>query len=169
MSANMHKSFGAGADSNTKITGLLGDTQILTMRGYAPISSLKAGDRIVTRNGMRALKSLHVERHMMRPIRVGQGTLGFSRPNSDMLIAPDQEVMVRDWRAEMLFGRDMVIVNVSTLVDGDHIAEDTELGLHDVYKLRFDQEEIFYADGVEVISDFIAEAAQGSETIHVAA
>ncbi|EPX80162.1 Hint domain-containing protein [Litoreibacter arenae] len=164
MSANMHKTFGGGNETITKLTGLLGGTQVLTMRGYVPIESLEAGDRIVTRDGMRNLKELHVQRHMMRPIRVGQGTLGFSRPNTDMLMAPDQEVMVRDWRAEMLFGRDMVIVNISRMVDGKHIAEDTELDLHDVYQLRFDSEEIFYADGVEVISDFATEVVENVET-----
>ena len=88
MSANMHKTFGGGTESNTKLSGLLGGAQVLTMRGYLPISSLEAGDRVVTRNGMRTLKELRLERHMMRPIRVGQGTLGFSRPNAEMLLAP---------------------------------------------------------------------------------
>jgi len=161
MSANMHKTF--HGDTTTNLTGLLGGSQVLTMLGYMSISSLKAGDRIVTRNGMRTLQELHVERHMMRPIRVGQGTLGFSRPNADMLVAPDQEVMVRDWRAEMLFGRDMVIVNINTMVDGKYIVEESELDLHDVYQLRFEGEEIFYADGVEIVSDFV------TEELHVAA
>ncbi|SFR51731.1 Hint domain-containing protein [Litoreibacter janthinus] len=169
MSANMHKTFGGGIETNTKLTGLLGGAQVLTMRGYMPIAGLEVGDRIITRNGMRTLQELRVERHMMRPIRVGQGTLGFSRPNADMLMAPDQEVMVRDWRAEMLFGRDMVIVNISTMVDGKYIAEEEELALHDVYQLRFDGEEIFYADGVEVISDFTAETAEGSHKVREAA
>lgn len=161
MSANMHKTF--HGDTTTKLSGLLGGSQVLTLRGYVQISSLEAGDRVVTRNGTRTLKELHVERHMMRPIRVGQGTLGFSRPNSDMMMAPGQEVMVRDWRAEMLFGRDMVIVNINTMVDGKYICEEAELDLHDVYQLRFEGEEIFYADGVEIVSDYV------SEEMHVAA
>ena len=169
MSANMHKTFGGGNDTITKLSGLLGGSQVLTMRGYMPISSLEAGDRIVTRNGMRTLQELRVERHMMRPIRVGQGTLGFSRPNADMQMAPDQEVMVRDWRAEMLFGRDMVIVNISTMVDGKYIAEEAELDIHEVYQLGFEEEEIFYADGVEVISNFAAEIAADPEKVFVAA
>ena len=157
MSANMHKTF--HGENDIKLIGLLDGSQVLTLRGYLPVSSLEAGDRIVTRNGTRTLRELHVERHMMRPIRVGQGTLGFSRPNTDMMVAPDQEVMVRDWRAEMLFGRDMVIVNINNMVDGKHITEDPELDLHDLYQLRFDSEEILYADGVEVVSSFVAENA----------
>ncbi|MEP3345294.1 MAG: Hint domain-containing protein [Litoreibacter sp.] len=167
MSANMNQNF--HRETENKVTGLLGGSQILTMRGYVPISSLKAGERIVTRNGMRTLSDLHVESHMMRPIRVGHGTLGFSRPNADMMIAPDQEVMVRDWRAEMLFGRDMVIANISTMVDGKYIAEEQELALHDVYQLRFDSEEVFYADGLEVISDYAEASVMGPEDIYAAA
>ena len=169
MANNMHKTFGEGTKTNAKLRGILGNAQVLTMNGYVPISSLEAGERVITRNGMRILKELRVERHKMRPIRVAQGTLGFSRPNSDMLIAPDQKVLVRDWRAEMLFGRDMVVVNINTLLDGEYIVEDAELGVHDVYQLRFDSEEIFYADGVEVISEFSAEAAADAGKINEAA
>ena len=152
-----------------KLNGLLGGAQVLTLRGYMPIKSLEAGDRIVTRNGMRTLQKLHVETHLMRPIRVGQGTLGFTRPNADMMMAPDQEVMVRDWRAEMLFGRDMVIVNINTMVDGKHIAQEAELAMHDVYQLRFEDEEIFYADGVEIVSDFAEASVVDPEDIYAAA
>ena len=69
----------------------------------------------------------------------------------------------------MLFGRDMVIVNINTMVDGKYIFEEPELDLHDVYQLRFEGEEIFYADGVEVVSDFAAEAVEGPEDIRAAA
>lgn len=167
MSANMHKTFQQG--NTPKLSGLLGGAQVLTLRGYMPIKSLEAGDRIVTRNGMRTLQEINVESHMMRPIRVGQGTLGFSRPNADMMMAPDQEVMVRDWRAEMLFGRDMVIVNINTMVDGKHIAQEPELALHDVYQLRFEEEEIFYADGVEIVSDFAEALVETHEDIYAVA
>lgn len=152
MSANMHKTFGGGTDTN--LAGLLGGTQVLTMTGNVPIEDLKAGDRIITREGMRPLMALHVEEHQMRPILVSQGTLGFNRPTEAMMMAPDQEVMVRDWRAEMLFGRDMVIVNINTIVDGKYIVQDSDAAMHKVFQLHFAQEEIFYADGVEIVADY---------------
>lgn len=169
MSANMHKTFGGETETKTKLTGLLGGSQVLTMKGYMPIKSLKAGDRVITRNGMCTLLEMHVESHMMRPIQVGQGTLGFTRPNTDMQMAPDQEVMVRDWRAEMLFGRDMVIVNINTMIDGKYISQAPKAEVHDIYQLRFAGEEIFYADGVEIVSDYTTEANELSEDILVAA
>lgn len=156
MSANMNKTFGGGNETKAKLAGLMAGTQVLTMKGYVPIEDLKAGDRIITRNGMRPLMSLHVEEHEMRPILVSQGTLGFNRPNDHMKMAPDQEVMVRDWRAEMLFGRDMVIVNINTIVDGKYIAQDDVAAMHKVFQLHFADEEIFYADGVEIVADYDA-------------
>lgn len=140
----------------TPQTGLLGSCNVLTMTGYVPIANLKAGDRIITRNGLRVLRELSLTTRTFRAITVGKGTLGYSRPTTEMLIAPDQEVMVRDWRAEVLFGRDAVIIPISRLVDGKYIAEQQEMKEHAVYELRFDNEEVYYADGVEIISKLAA-------------
>lgn len=139
-------------ENSAKITGLLADCNVLTMQGYVPVSKLQAGDRIITRNGMRVLRELKRTSHEFRAVAVGCGTLGFNRPATAMLMAPGQEVMVRDWRAEMLFGRDQVIVPIERMVDGTYIAEADEMAQHDVFELCFDEEEVFYADGVEIIS-----------------
>lgn len=146
-------------------TGLLGGCNVLTMKGYVPISELEVGDRIITRNGLRVLRELAVTTHTFRAISVGKGTLGYSRPTTAMLMAPDQEVMVRDWRAEVLFGRDAVIIPIERMVDGKYIAQQEELKDHNVYELRFDGEEVFYADGVEIISKL---AMSSQDTLDVA-
>ncbi|MDA8747487.1 Hint domain-containing protein [Litoreibacter sp.] len=135
-----------------KMTGLLGGCNVLTMQGYVPIADLNVGDRIITRNGLRVLRELSVTAHTFRAISVGKGTLGYSRPTTEMLMAPDQEVMVRDWRAEVLFGRDAVIIPIARMVDGKYISEEATLSEHNVFELRFDGEEVYYADGVEIIS-----------------
>lgn len=154
MSANMHETFGGGTETlkADAATGLLAGNNILTMTGYVKIEELKAGDRVITRNGARIVREVVSTTRLMRPIKVGPNTLGYSRPASEMLMAPDQEVMVRDWRAEMLFGEDFVIIEINRMVDGKYVAEAEELAEHDVYELCFDEEEIYYADGVEIIS-----------------
>ncbi len=154
MSANTLEFTGGGNDMNqsAKTTGLLGGCNVLTMHGYVPIADLSVGDRIITRNGLRVLRELSVTTHTFRAISVGKGTLGYSRPTTEMLMAPDQEGMVRDWRAEVLFGRDAVIIPIERMVDGKYIAQEDELKDHCVFELRFDGEEVFYADGVEIIS-----------------
>lgn len=154
MSANTLETSGGGIEMthSAETTGLLGGCNVLTMHGYVPIADLSIGDRIITRNGLRVLRELSVTTHTFRAISVGKGTLGYSRPTTQMLMAPDQEVMVRDWRAEVLFGRDAVIIPIERMVDGKYIAEEEELKEHNVFDLRFDSEEVFYADGVEIIS-----------------
>lgn len=158
MSANMHNDF--GGEKMTKqqakkpTSGLLAGNNILTMTGYCAVEDLSPGERIITRNGARILRQVVTTTARMRPIKVGPHTLGFSRPNAEMLLAPAQEVMVRDWRAEMLFGQDFVIMPIDRMVDGKYIAELDEEADHTVYKLCFDEEEIFYADGVEIVSSF---------------
>lgn len=154
MSANMLETPGGGNEMTeaANVTGLLGNCNVLTMSGYKPIAELEAGERIITRNGLRVLRELSVTTHTFRAITVGKGTLGFSRPSATMMMAPDQEVMVRDWRAEVLFGRDAVIIPIARMVDGKYIAEQEEIKEHSVFELRFDSEEVFYADGVEIIS-----------------
>lgn len=154
MSANMHETFGGGTEITPQHaqTGLLAGNNILTMTGYVKIENLSVGDRIITRNGARILREVIKTTREMRPIKVSPNTLGYSRPASRMRVAPDQEVMVRDWRAEMLFGKDFVITRVSRMVDGKYIAEDEERGTYQTFELCFDQEEIYYADGVEIIS-----------------
>lgn len=138
--------------SQTPINGLLGSCHVLTMRGRMQISELQAGDRIITRSGLRILRELRVTTQSFRAIAVGKGTLGYTRPTEDMLMAPDQEVIVRDWRAEILFGRNAVIMPIDRMIDGKYIAQQEAMTEHKVYELRFDREEIFFADGIEVLT-----------------
>lgn len=165
MSANTLHTFGGGQEmtASKDAQGLLGDSNILTPRGYVPIAELQSGDRIVTRAGVRVLRELVTNTRTFRAITVGTGTLGFSRPSSDMKVAPDQEIMVRDWRAQILFGRNAVIIPAKRLVDGKFISQEAELKCHQVYELRFDLEEVFFADGVEVISKLPMAAQQAVE------
>lgn len=154
MSANTLPTTGGGNEMNTDtpITGLLANCNVMTLQGERTICTLTPGDRIITRNGARVLREVKVTHHTFRAITVGKGTLGYTRPSENMLMAPGQEVMVRDWRAEILFGRNAVIIPIDRMIDGKYIAQSADLTEHAVYELRFDDEEIFFADGVEIIS-----------------
>ena len=132
--------------------GLLAGSMVLTMNGYQAIETILPGTRLVTRNGVRAVKSVDATEKMMRPIRIAQGTLGCSRPKQDMLVAPHQEVLVRDWRAEVLFGSEQAIVPVSRMVDGTYISPVEKEALHTSFSLHFESEEVFYADGMEFVT-----------------
>ena len=133
--------------------GLLEDAQILTMTGYVAVQDLEAGARIVTRRGVRVLRDLHQREIMTRPIKISPNTLGFSRPATGMFVVPGQQVLVRDWRAQALFNQDTVVLPIERLVDDVLIYFAEEDAMHRVFTLEFDNAEVFYADGVEVVSD----------------
>lgn len=156
MSANTLTQSGGGNETRhaTAIVGLLGGCTILTIQGNKPIEDLVPGDRIITRSGLRVLSDITAQTEYFTAIRVASGTLGFNRPATNIKIAPQQDVMVRDWRAELLFDADMAVVPLERLCDGGYIAKDTDAAPHRVYRLQFDQQEVFYADGVEIVSQY---------------
>jgi len=160
MSANAHATSSGGNDTlqAAPTTGLLAGCNILTIRGYTPIEDLVAGDRIITRSGLRMLKAITTRTEVFQAICVKSGSLGFNRPATDMKIAPDQDVMVRDWRAQVLFDAEAAMIPVSKLYDGSYIKLDAEPQAHLIYHLQFDHQEVFYADGVEIVSQVNASA-----------
>lgn len=154
MSANTLTTSGGGNETPqaARTAGLLGGCNILTIQGYKPIEDLVSGDRIITRSGLRMLSDITTNTERFTAVSVKSGSLGFNRPASDLKIAPHQDVMVRDWRAEVLFDADMAVVPVEQLCDGTYIAKADAPEAHTVYRLHFEHQEVFYADGVEIVS-----------------
>jgi Hint domain len=133
------------------VTGMCAGTSIMTLEGILPVEYLSKGDRIVTRDaGAIRLVDVTVTAHACRPIRVAADTLGIGRPVSDTLLAPGQRVLVRDWRARTLFGRDQALVPIARLVDGNYVTRCAELMDLRLYTLHFENNQVVYANGIEV-------------------
>ena len=140
------------AAAQTTESGLCAGTTIMTLDGEIPVEHLSVGDRVITRDsGMSVIKSISSRDVKMQPIRIKAGSLGHTRPDRDMIVAPGARIHIRDWRAEALFGAPTAAVEASRLVDGEFLAR---LPARDVkvFDLVFDREHIVYADGVEVLS-----------------
>lgn len=131
------------------VTGFASGTNILTLDGEIAVEFLDIGDRVVTRDGMRVLRGISVNILQTRGVRVASRSLGHGRPDRDTVLAPDTLVLVRDWRAEILFGRKEALVPVSRLMDGAYIKSTVATGLR-VFTLEFDTPYVLYADGIEV-------------------
>ncbi len=43
-------------------------------------------------------------------VRISASALGHDRPEADLFVAPDQQILIRDWRAKALYGRDVAMV-----------------------------------------------------------
>jgi len=130
--------------------GLFVGTTIMTLAGEKAVEDLKAGDRVITRSGARAIRSL---RSMMLPtakmVCISASALGVDQPAADMHVAFDQGINIRDWRAKALKGVAQAVIPAKDLMDGEYIRAETLVAAC-VYALHFDQPEVIYANGIEV-------------------
>ncbi len=142
--------------------------------GPRPIETLREGDLVVTQNnglqpvrwiGRRALDSIDLARHpQLLPIRITAGALGGGLPWTDRTVSPQHRIQIADWRAEVLFGTDGILVAAKHLVDGRSIevVDDTAAVVY--YHLLFDRHEIVRANGVWSESLYLGEMAMEALT-----
>ena len=138
------------ATSPGESAGLLADSIILTLDGERHVHDIGPGQRVVTRDsGTATVKS--VRRHVILTdaVRIMAGSLGDTRPDRDLILPAGQPVLVRDWRAQALFGAAQAMVPAIRLVDGEFI---THLGPRPMTlcEIEFDRPHVLYVDGLEV-------------------
>jgi len=143
-------------------------THILTPAGPVAIESLEAGDRVVTRDhgvqlirwiGATCLSAGYVAaRPALRPILIRKGALGADLPQQDMRVSRQHRVLVRDWRAELMFGVEGgVLVPAVSLCNDSTVLEERPTSDVTYIHMAFDDHEVVYADGVETESFHPAE------------
>ncbi|WP_300442842.1 Hint domain-containing protein [uncultured Mameliella sp.] len=127
-------------------------TVVLTLDGALPVEYLTPGDRIITRDsGTARLVALRPRRRRLPAVFVAPGSLGHMRPDLTLVLPAAQEVLLRDWRARALFGKDRALVPLSRLIDGQFIRSAGEIDMQ-LVELAFDRPHILYADGLELAS-----------------
>ena len=136
--------------ANQKTGGLVAGTRVMTMDGELPVEYLTPGDRILTRSGARKLVavSVRVERDMAM-VRIGAGALGFDRPIEETLVPLHQLILIRDWRAQALYGAPQALVAAGRLADGRFISEETVSEAR-VFTLEFAEDVVIYAGRLEL-------------------
>jgi Ca2+-binding RTX toxin-like protein len=101
-------------------------TLIATPKGEVPVETLRAGDRIITRDngiqdivwtGSRTLTwpELQVAHHL-RPVLVRRGTLGHGLPERDLLVSPNHRLLVANDRTALYFDEHEVLVAAKHLI-----------------------------------------------------
>ncbi|TLP60511.1 hypothetical protein FEE96_16740 [Parasedimentitalea maritima] len=134
--------------------GLMRDTIVLTRQGDVAVQDIRAGDHVITRGaGMVQVHSITRQRAFQRAISIAAGSLGDTRPDCDIVLPADQKVLIRDWRAQALFGQDQALVAASSLVDGEFII-DQGMQVLELYTLELGQSHVIYAGGLEVAGAF---------------
>ncbi len=130
--------------------GLSAGTMVLTLEGEMPVEFLSAGDKVITRDsGVAVLRKVHAHKVKTAAIALTAGSLGHNRPDSDMVLPAGQQILVRDWRAEALFGAKQALVPVSRLIDGQFVRDLGEVEMT-VFELEFDNDHVIYAGGMEL-------------------
>ncbi len=130
--------------------GLGTGIEVLTADGVLPVDYLGIGDRIVTRDGLRVLRGVTCRTLTdAAMVSVGTDMLGVGRPAADILLSPGQPVLIRDWRARVLFGAPTAMVPASRLVDGQSVRRVVVPDLR-LFLLHFDRPEVIYASGLEL-------------------
>lgn len=125
-------------------------TTVLALAGELPVEFLEPGERIITRSGARILRGIEVTVvQNARVIRIAPHVLGASRPETEMTVAPEQPILIRDWRAQALYGAAQALVPAARLADGEYIRAETLAEVR-LYTLRFDGDEVIYAGGLEL-------------------
>jgi len=129
---------------------MLSGTMVRTLDGVLPVEFLTPGDRIVTRAGARRVTSISVvTRKQVDLVRIRASTMGHDRPDQDLLLSPGQPVVIRDWRAQTLYGVSAAAIPAARLADGEFICMETHRQVR-LFTLRFDDEEVIYAEGLEL-------------------
>ena len=128
-------------------------TEVLTLAGALPAEALYPGDRVITRDaGAQVLR--RITRHDvpadMRFVCIRKDALG-GKPARDLLLPADQKILLRDWRAQALFGTPAARVPLSRLVDGEVICW-SDARPEALLTLHCARAHVLYADGLEVIS-----------------
>ena len=125
-------------------------TPVLTLDGALPVEYLTVGDRVLTRAGVRRLHGITITlRQNARLMRIAQDTLGVDRPEADLIVTPDQPILIRDWRAKALYGTKTAMVPAARLADGEYIRSDVLAEVR-LYSLHFAEDAVIYAGGLEL-------------------
>ncbi|WP_233192787.1 Hint domain-containing protein [Acidimangrovimonas sediminis] len=130
--------------------GIAAGTIILTLDGALPVEHLTPGDRVITRSSPRVLRGVSVRSETgVSVVRIGASTLGPDRPDDDILVAPGQPVLVRDWRARALYGAERAMVPAHRLVDGEFIRTEEMADLR-LFTLDLGGPAVIYAGNQEL-------------------
>ena len=131
-------------------------TMIATPRGEVPVESLRAGDKIVTRdNGLQEIRwtgsksmswaDLAANPHM-KPILVRQGSLGHGLPERDMMVSPNHRLLVANDRTALYFEEHEVLVAAKHLTGGKGMHSVDAAGVSYVH-FMFDRHEVVLSNG----------------------
>jgi hypothetical protein len=148
--AQAHFTTENGAQEIFAQSGMLCGTMVMTLAGEVPVESIAPGDRIITRRGMRKVTSVVMtEVEQARVVRIAPNSLGVERPKAEIVVSPEQQLFLRDWRAKAMYNVDEALVSAARLCDGEYMRQEVMAEAY-FFSLHFEMPEVIYADGLEL-------------------
>ncbi|MEM6618785.1 MAG: Hint domain-containing protein [Pseudomonadota bacterium] len=133
-------------------------SRLLTAEGYCPVETLCVGQEVMTRdNGLQKIRwigsttvgaaglSADVD---LRPVRIRAGAFGPAMPERDLRVSRQHRVLVEDWRADLLFDSETVLVPAHTLLNDDTVVVDHEANEVTYWHVVFDNHEVVTSEGL---------------------
>lgn len=122
---------------------------VLTPNGARAIENLRAGDIVMTRDSgpqtIRWVGSRHVPTSgHFQPVRLSAPYFGLTR---DLLVAPEQRILVGGAEVEYLFGEEEILVEARHLVNGRTAFRETTLTSIRYYQILLDNHEVIDVSG----------------------
>ncbi len=131
-------------------------TAIATPQGEVAVETLRAGDRVLTRDngiqklswvGQRRISDFELRRRPeWQPILVRAGALGPNVPERDLLVSPNHRLLVTEPRAALYFEENEVLAAAKYLTDLSGIDQVTSWDLTYVH-LLFERHEVILSNG----------------------
>jgi hypothetical protein len=129
---------------------------IATPDGERPVESLKAGDKVITRdNGIQEIawigerrldwQTLRRNPHL-KPILVRKGALGGGLPERDMQLSPNHRMLVANDRTSLYFEEREVLASAKHLVNNRGIHEVEAIGVSYIH-FMFERHEVILSNG----------------------
>ena len=129
-------------------------TLIDTPEGPRLIETLEPGDLVTTlANGSQPVRWIgcrHVAgrdlalRRDLQPVEFAPGALGNTRA---LRVSPQHRMLLTDWRAEVYFGEEQVLVPAKALINGSTVRQVRPAGGVTYVHLLFDRHEIILSEG----------------------
>ena len=138
---------GAFATLPDMVTCFTPGTEIITDMGSRPIETLVVGDRILTMDdGYQSIRWIGqrtvIGKGAFAPVTIAKGALGNNRT---MQVSPQHRILVTDFRAELWFGSNEVLVAAKHLVNGTTITQNAQDSVTYIH-LALDEHHVIFAD-----------------------
>ena len=124
-------------------------TMIATPDGEVPVEDLKPGDLVLTLD--HGPQPLLLVSHKTfpatgrnAPVKICEGALGNT---ADLLVSQQHRMLISDWRSEMYFGVEQVLVAAKHLCNGDTITISPRNEV-EYFHLLFERHQIVWAAGI---------------------